>query len=155
MVPLQLLLIHNINLKNEIKLFLKIVFFNSFCTIFRKRQLFPQISYSSNRCKYSREGTHSVLTVFSMYRSPNQIKMLFKQNKLNTLLSLPPASSGLLFVLSSAILLCFNNVVFPCRYFKLFKLENSITIRVAWLKERQWNDSGTGLVSGHLLPRKA
>ena len=59
------------------------------------------------------------------------------------MLSLPLASSGLLFVLSSAILLCFNNVVLPCRYFKLFKLKNSITIWVALL------------VSGHLLPRKA
>ena len=78
-----------------------------------------------------------------MYPSPNQVKMLFKQNKLNTLLSLPPASSGLLFVLSSAILLCFNSVVFPCRYFKLFKLENSIIIRVMWLKDQevQWNGS--------------
>ena len=77
-----------------------------------KKQLCPQISYSSNRCQDSREGTHSVLRVISMYPSPNQIKMLFKQNKLNTLLSLPPASSGLLFALSSAILFCFNSVVF-------------------------------------------
>lgn len=86
--------------------------------------------FRKKETKDSKGGTHFIKSHLCNI-APNQIKMLFIQNKQNTLLSLFPASSELLFAFSSSILFCFNSVVyFPCQYFILYKLVNSIKMQV-------------------------